>query len=80
MVGKYTDDEDGEFDKYISRVLGRLSVPKMQNSINFRLKILDEDPVAKRTCLLVLDFNNLNTYRTSNTIGWLLYYYYTPLP
>lgn len=48
MVGKYTDSEDGEFDKYINRVLGRLSEPKMQNLVNFRLKIADDDPVNNR--------------------------------
>uniref|UniRef100_M1CL99 Transferase, transferring glycosyl groups n=2 Tax=Solanum TaxID=4107 RepID=M1CL99_SOLTU len=46
-VGKYTDSEDGEFDKYINRVLGRLSEPKMQNSVNFRLKIADDDPAVR---------------------------------
>ncbi|KAK4372818.1 hypothetical protein RND71_008202 [Anisodus tanguticus] len=39
---KTTDSEDGEFDKYISRVLGRLSEPKIQNStviqINRKIK------------------------------------------
>lgn len=47
MVGKYTDSEDGEFDKYNNRVLGRLSEPKMQNSVNFRLKIADDDPTVR---------------------------------
>lgn len=46
----------------------------MQNSINFRLKIVDEDPGARRISLLELELNNLNSYQTDNTIGWHAYY------
>lgn len=37
--------EEGVFDKYISRVLGKLSEPNMQNSIKLRLKMEDDEPV-----------------------------------
>lgn len=40
--------ERGVFDKYISRVLGKLSVPKMQNSIKLRLKMKNEEPAKEQ--------------------------------
>lgn len=40
--------EDGAFAKYINSVLGRFSVPKMQYSMNFLLKMNDEDPLKTR--------------------------------
>lgn len=36
--------DEGAFDKYISSVLGRLSVPKMQNSTKLRLKMKTVEP------------------------------------
>lgn len=37
--------DEGVLAKYISRVLGRLSVPTMQNSIKARFKIAEDEPV-----------------------------------
>jgi len=42
------DRDAGVFAKYISRSLGRLSSPKMQNSMKLRLKIEKDEPAQKR--------------------------------
>lgn len=41
-------------DRYINRVLGRLSVPKMQNSTNLRLKRAIDEPVSRNVRIQVL--------------------------
>jgi len=41
------DKDEGVFAKYISRILGRLSSPKMQNSMKLRLKIEKDEPAQK---------------------------------
>lgn len=35
------------FDKYMRRVLGRLSVPKMQCSIKLRLRMVKDEPLQR---------------------------------